>query len=309
MAHHMVGGTTGVKGRAAYVAGGMGGLADALAAAAMHHGATLRTDAEVAEIVVRDGAARGVRLASGEHIAAQTVVSNADPQRTFFGLVGDRHLSPGFVDSIRNIGMQGVSMKVNCALRALPRFSACPDGMTPARVTICPSLDYMATAWEEARTGRLSSRPFMTVHMQSAIDNALAPEGGHTLTCYAQYFPYRLDPALGGWDAQREHAGEIILKTVAAHAPDLFEQIIATEVLTPLDIERRFAMTGGHQNHGDLLPGQLFDKRPASGCDGPRTPLDRLYLCGAGAHPGGCIWGAPGQRAACAVLADMKPRA
>ncbi len=305
MAHHMVGGTAGVRGRAGYVAGGMGGLAAALAAAAMHHGAVLRTDAEVAEIIVRDGAARGVLLANGERIDARAVVSNADPQRTFLGLVGERHLSPGFADSIRDIGMQGVSMKVNCALRALPRFRACPDGVTPARVTICPSLDYMAAAWDAARSGQLSPQPFMTVHMQSAIDASLAPEGGHTLSCYAQYFPYRLDPKLGGWDTQRDHAGDIILETVATHAPDLFEWIIATEVLTPLDIERRFAMTGGHQNHGDLLPGQLFDERPAPGCDGARTPLDRLYLCGAGAHPGGCIWGAPGQRTARTVLADV----
>jgi phytoene dehydrogenase-like protein len=309
MAHHMVGGTSGVKGRAGYVAGGMGRLADALARAAAHHGAVLRAEAEVAEILVRDGAARGVLLADGERIEAQAVVSNADPQRTFLGLVGHRYLSPGFADAIRDIAMQGVSMKVNCALRTLPRFRAAPDGLTPARVTICPSLDAMAAAWDEARSGRPSSSPFMTVHMQSAIDDTLAPAGGHTLTCYAQYFPYRLDPALGGWDAQRDRAGDTILNTVAAHAPDLFAQIIATEVLTPLDIERRFAMTGGHQNHGDLLPGGLFDRRPAPGCDGARTPLERLYLCGAGAHPGGCIWGAPGQRAADAVLVDRNGRA
>ncbi len=308
MAHHMFGGTTGVKGRAGYVRGGMGGLSDALAKAAAHFGATFRTDAEVAEIIVRDGAARGVLLANGERIEAGAVISNADPQRTFLGLVDGNALSPGFAEDIRRIEMQGVAMKVNCALDALPNFIAIPDDVTPARVSLCPSLDYVEAAWDQAKTGRLSEAPFMTVHMQSAIDPSLAPEGGHTMTCYAQYFPYNLDPALGGWEAQRERAGEIVLDTVADYAPDLRDHIVATEILTPLDLEDRFAMTGGHQFHGDLMTGRLLDYRPAPGCRGARTPIDGLYLCGAGTHPGGCIWGAPGQRAASAVIGDRERR-
>ena len=204
--------------------------------------------------------------------------------------------------------MQGVAMKVNCALRALPKFSAIPPDITPARVSLCPSPDYVETAWDEAKRGQLASAPLMTVHMQSAIDRSLAPADGHTLTCYAQYFPYHLDPALGGWEEQRDRAGRIVLDTVTSYAPDLPDQILAVEVLTPLDLETRFAMTGGHQFHGDLLTNQLLDYRPAPGCKGARTPVEGLYLCGAGTHPGGCVWGAPGQRAAHAVLGARQGR-
>ena len=142
----------------------------------------------------------------------------------------------------------------------------------------------------------------MTIHMQSLIDDSLAPPDGHTLTCYAQYFPYHLDPSLEDWEVQRERAGETVLRTVAEYAPDLYDVLTVTEVLTPLDLENRFAMTGGHQFHGDLMPNQLFDCRPAPGCVGAKTPIDGLYLCGTGTHPGGCVWGAPGQRAARTVL-------
>lgn len=303
MAHHLFGGTSGIKGRAGYVRGGMGGLARALAAAATHFGAVLRGNAEVGRVLFKEGRARGVELLNGERIEAQAVVSNADPQRTFLGLVGREHLSPGFAEAIAKIEMQGVALKVNCALQRLPRFQACPPDWLPARVSLCPSLAYMEEAWNDARRGFLSARPFMTVHMQSLIDDSLAPSGGHTLTCYAQYFPYELDRSLHGWEKQRDQAGEIVLRTVAEYAPDLYDVVIRTEVLGPRDLEARFAMTGGHQFHGDLQPNQLFDNRPAHGCLGAKTPIDGLYLCGAGAHPGGCIWGAPGERAARTVLA------
>jgi len=304
MAHHLFGGTAGVRGRAGYVRGGMGGLASALAAAASFHGVDLRTDAEVVRIVLRDNVVCGVELADGETIETGAVISNADPQRTFLGLVGRNLLPSGFAAAVAGIEMQGVALKVNCALDRLPRFTAIPDEIAPARVSLCPSPDYVEAAWDEAKRGRPASNPFMTVHMQSAIDGSLAPGGRHTLTCYAQYFPYDLDPALGGWDEVREAAGQTVLKTVAAYAPDLFDVVTEVEVMTPLDIERRFAMTGGHQFHGDLSLNQLFDYRPAPGCLGARTPVDGLYLCGAGAHPGGCVWGAPGERAAQAVMAD-----
>ena len=303
MAHHMFGATAGVKGRAGYVRGGMGGLADALSRAAVGFGATLRTAADVTEIEVADGAARAVRLATGERLVARCIVSNADPHRTFLGLVGERRLSAGFADAIRGVRLNGVAAKVNVALDALPRFAACPD-LTPARVSLCPSLDYIDAAWQQARTGRLSEQPFMTVHMQSAIDPSLAPAGRQTLTCYAQYFPHDLDAALGGWEAQRERCGRLVLDTVAAYAPDLYDRISTIEVMAPPDLADRFAMTGGHQFHGELALPWLFDRRPAPGCVGAGTPIAGLYLCGAGAHPGGCVWGAPGQRAAAAVVAD-----
>jgi phytoene dehydrogenase-like protein len=307
MAHHMFGGVAGVRGRTGYVKGGMGGLANALANAASHYGATIWTDAEVSQVTLTgEGRARGVELADGRSIKAAHIVSNADPQRTFLGLVEREAITPGFAEAVGKIEMQGVALKVNCALERLPRFAALPPEMVPARVTLCPSLDYVETAWDQAKRGYPSSKPFMTVHMQSAIDSSLAPDGRHTLTCYAQYFPYNLDQSFGGWEAARDAAGKIVLETVAAYAPDLYDVISEVEVMTPLDIERRFAMTGGHQFHGDLSIKNLFDGRPASGCLGARTPIEGLYLCGAGAHPGGCVWGAPGQQAARAVLIDLK---
>ena len=306
MAHHLFGGTTGVRGRAVYVKGGMGGLADALARSAAHFGATLRTDSDVARIVVQDGAARGVELANGERIDADAVISNADPHTTFLNLVGRIHLDDGFADAIGKIEVNGVALKVNCAMEAQPVFTALPADLTPARVSLCPSPAYVEAAWAEASRGHLSTNPYMTVHMQSVVDPSLAPAGKHTLTCYAQFFPYNLAPELGGWDTQRARAGEIVLDTVARYAPDIRNKIIATEVMSPYDLERVFGMTGGHQFHGDLMPGQLFDQRPAPGCDGARTPIDGLYLCGTGAHPGGCVWGAPGERAARAVSADLE---
>jgi len=307
MAHHLFGGTAGVRGRAGYVKGGMGALAEALAGAAARHGAVIRTGVDVAHIVIRNGAACGVETAAGETIGARAVISNADPQHTFLALAGRADLSPEFADAIAGIEMQGVALKVNCALDRLPRFTAMPDGITPARISLCPSMAYVEAAWADASKGLLSRAPYMTVHMQSLVDSSLAPPGKHTLTCYAQFFPYRLAPELGSWAAQREAAERIVLDTVAAYAPDVRDCIIATETMSPVDLEKRFGMTGGHQFHGDLMPGQLFDRRPAPGSNGARTPIDRLYLCGAGTHPGGCIWGAPGQRAARAVSTDLEP--
>ena len=306
MAHHLFGATAGKRGQTGYVRGGMGGLADALASAARHHGAVLRVDTEVARIITRDGVARGVELANGERLDAPAVISNADPKRTYLGLVGEPALPANFAAAIGTIQTCGQALKVNCAVSRLPRFRGSPDGITPARVTICPSLAYVEAAWTEARRGFMSPKPFMTVHMQSAIDPSLAPEGRHTLTCYAQYFPYDLDPSYGGWEAARQRAGEIVLDTVAGFASDIREVITAMEVMSPFDMEAHFAMTGGHQFHGDMLPPNLFDGRPAPASGGRRGPIGGLYLCGAGAHPGGCVWGMPGQRAARAVIGDLR---
>lgn len=301
MAHHLLGATTGKRGVTGYVRGGMGGLADALAGSATALGVEIRADAEVARIDMSGGRAIGVELSNGERLEARAVISNADPKRTYLGLVGEDHLPKDFAAGIRGINTSGPALKVNCAVLRQPRFRGVPEGVTSARVTICPSPDYVEAAWAAAARGFMSPRPFMTVHMQSVIDPSLAPEGRHTLTCYAQYFPYDLDPSYDGWEKARAQAGEIVLDTVADHAPDIREVITAVEVMSPLDLERRFAMTGGHQFHGDMLPPNLFNERPATA-----GPIPGLYLCGAGAHPGGCIWGLPGKRAAEAVTRDLR---
>lgn len=303
MAHHLFGATTGVRGQAGYVRGGMGALSDALAAAARRHGAEIRLDASVARILVEDGAATGVQLADGESIKADLVIANADPKTTFLQLIGAEALPPEAATSISAIQTDGQALKLNCALSRLPTFLAAPAGVAPARVTIAPNLDYIAAAWTDAAAGRMSAAPFMTVHMQSALDLSLAPAGRHTLTVYAHYFPYRLGS--GAWtDADRDRAREAILQTIERHAPDIRDVLIASDVMAPPDLEARFGMTGGHQFHGDMLAPNLFRDRPAPGV-GDEAPIRRLFLCGAGAHPGGCVWGAAGRRAAEAALARL----
>lgn len=302
MAHHLFGATTGVRGQAGYVRGGMGGLADALAASAQAAGAVIRTDAEVARIEVLDGQAQGVTLWNGDYIEADAIVSNADPKVTFLKLVGRENMPEAVAEEIAATQTCGQALKVNCALDRLPTFTAAPEGVVPARVTICPSLDYAAQAWTDAAAGRMSAAPFMTVHMQSAIDPSLAPAGRHTLTAYAHYFPNDLKTP-GGWTpAARAQAGETILDVIARHAPDVRDAVTATEVMAPPDLEARFAMTGGHQFHGDMLAPALFAGRPAPGV-GDGAPIRALYLCGAGAHPGGCVWGAGGRRVARVIAA------
>ena len=301
MAHHLFSATTGVRGQAGYVRGGMGGLSDALVGSARRLGVDIRPDAEVVRIQVEAGAVKGIVLADGEAIAANVVLSNADPKTTFLRLIGRQHLPAGFAAAVDGIQTQGQALKVNCALDWLPTFAAAPPGVAPARVTICPSLDYVAAAWADAAAGRMSEQPFMTVHMQSAIDPSLAPTGKHTLTVYAHYFPY--DLADGPWTAAtRARAGEIVLRTIEDHAPDIRAAITAMEVMAPPDIEARFAITGGHQFHGDMVAPNLFADRAGGEVDA----IAGLYLCGAGGHPGGCIWGAPGQRTAAVVIAKLR---
>ncbi len=305
MAHHLFGATAG-RGRAGYVAGGMGGLADALVGAARAFGAELIHDAEVAKIAVHNDRAVAVELKDGRSFEGSAVLSNADPKLTFLGLIDEKFLDRKFVQAINSIQMCGQALKVNAALNRLPTFVGVPKGVAPPRVSLCPSLDYVEDAWDCGKHGRMSEHPFMTIHMQSAIDPSLAPPGKHTLTCYAQYFPFDLADEYGDWDKARAQAGKRVLDTVAQFAPDISDCIETVEVMTPLDLERRFSMTGGHQFHGDIMPGQLFDNRPAPGVSGARTPIEGLYLCGAGAHPGGCVWGAPAVRAAAAVIKDLR---
>jgi len=301
MTHHMLGNVTGRRGRSVYVRGGMGGLSNALARAAKHYGATLVSGTKIANIITQNGSATGVETIDGQRFDARAVISNADPKTTYLGLVGPANLDSNFVERISAIETNGVAIKVNCALDQLPRFSCLPDDITPPRVSICPSLAYVETAWQAARHKQLPSHPYMTLHMQSAIDPALAPAGKHTLTCYAQFFPYDLDPASGGWARQAQQAERVVLDTVAAFAPDIRDVMIGCETVTPVDLERVFGMTGGHQFHGDLMPGNLFDQRAATDL----ASIDRLYLCGAGAHPGGCVWGAPAEQAVRRVKADL----
>ena len=264
--------------------GGMGSLTTALAASAENFGATIRCAVEVAGIEVESGRATGVELADGATITAETIFSNADPKRTFLTLLDERALPDDFVSQVRAIEMDGCVMKINCALAELLDYLALP-GTDPGpqhrgTVDICPSLADLDAAFTDAQAGEPSRRPFMEVYIQSAAESGLAPGGMHVMSIFAQYAPSRL--AAGTWDDR--------------------------EVLSPVDLERRFYLTGGNIFHGEIVPGQLFSDRPVHGWSQYRTPIDGLYLCGAGAHPGGGVMGAPGYNAAARYLADERSK-
>ncbi len=302
MAHHLLGGVGGIDGTWGYVLGGMGSVTASIASAAREAGAEIRTDAPVAEILPGNG----VRLENGDVIRARAVLSNADPKRTFLGLLPEGAIDSETRRAVGEIDTRGSVVKVNLALRELPDYLAMPGRTVGPQhtgtVEICPSIDYLESAWSQAAGGEISDEPFMEVFCGSAVDDSLAPPGVHTVTCFAQYAPQvpRED-----WDGLRERAGDTVVRTLARHAPNVPDAIVVRQVLGPPDLEDLFGLTGGNIFHGEILPGRLFGERPVGGWGGgARTPVAGLYLCGAGAHPGGGVMGAPGRNAAMAVLAD-----
>lgn len=303
MAHHLLGGIDGIDGTWGYVVGGMGSVSSVIAEAAREAGATIRTGATVEEILPGEG----VRLEGGEVVRARTVLSNADPKRTFLTLLSEGALEAETRAAVEAIDTRGSVVKVNLALRELPRYVGLPgDGVGPEHrgtAEICPSVAYLEKAWTEAAGGDISTEPFMEVFCGTAVDDSLAPPGVHVVSCFAQYAP---QSSAGRWESQREAAGDAVIATLARHAPNVGDAIIAREVLGPPDIEERFGMTGGNIFHGEILPGALFGERPVPGWGGgARTPVPGLYVCGSGAHPGGGVMGAPGRNAAMAVLEDL----
>ncbi len=304
--HHCMGVAAGKPGLWGFVRGGMGALSEALAASARRWGAELRTGAEVQQVLVRSGRARGVVLAGGEEVAARVVISNADPKRTLLHLVPPGELDPEFRRQVEAIRMSGVAMKVHLALEGLPEFTAAPgSGPGPqhrATIHIGPSMDYIDRAWDDARAGRPSHEPFLEVTIPTTYDPTLAPEGKHIMSIFVQYAPFHL--AEGSWERLGEPYADRVVQTLAAYAPDLPQRVLHRHVLTPLDLERDFALTGGDIFHGEMTPDRLFLLRPLPGWAQYRTPLTGLYLCGAGTHPGGGVMGAPGHNAAREVLRD-----
>jgi phytoene dehydrogenase-like protein len=311
--YHAMGMATGARGVWSFVRGGMGGVTRALAAVARRAGATIRTSCEVASLLITAGRVRGVVTAEGEEIRAQVVLSNADPKRTYLGLVGRAHLPDDFVRAVEAIKMESPVLKINLALDALPRFRAAEvagggDGSWACRggISIAPSIAYMQRAFEDARNGRPSDYPYMNVYAQSAVDDTMAPPGKHVLSIFAQYCPYEL--ATGTWDTRRGAVADHVLARLAEYAPNVPGAVLARQVLAPPDIEARFGMTGGHIFHGELVPEQAFDLRPVPGSRTYEGPIRGLYLCGSGAWPGGCVMGAPGHNAAQEVIVKLKAR-
>jgi phytoene dehydrogenase-like protein len=282
--------------------GGTGAVSNAIAAAAREHGAEIRTEAAVAAIRTRGGRATGVVLDNGDEIGARTVISSVDPHLTFLKMLEPNQLPDDFVESVRRYKFRGSSGKVNLALDALPDFTCLPGPGPHLRgaISISPSLDYMERAYDDAKYGQFSRRPYMDIVIPSLTDASLAPPGKHVMSCFVQYAPYHLRQ--GTWDEQREAFGDAVIDTIAEFAPNIRSIIRHRQVLTPLDIERDFGLTEGNIFQGELTLEQLFFLRPVPGWAQYATPIDRLYLCGSATHPGGGIMGAPGRNAAMRIL-------
>jgi len=278
--------------------GGLGALSRAVAAAATAAGAAVRTNAPVDRILIKDHRAAGVVLTSGETITADTVISNVDPQATFLRLLGPEYLDTGFTRRISHLRTRGLTAKLHLALEDLPKFSGVGDAIG-GRLLISPSLEYLERAFNHSKYGEFSTAPAIEVTIPTANDSTLAPAGKHVLSAVVQYAPYSLK---GGWEQGRQQFAAVIVETLARYAPGLAESVISQQLLTPADIEREFRITGGHWHHAELAFDQFFMMRPVPGAAQYRTPVDGLYLCGAGCHPGGGVMGTAGRNAARQVL-------
>ena len=308
--HHVMGETNGQRGVWGYVRGGMGGLTQALAAAARVRGADIRCGEEVARILVRDGRVTGVALASGDEFQAPVVASNADARVTFTRLLDPRLLPGEFVEAVNRIGYESASLKINVALAELPDFRALP-GREPGpqhrgTIHVCPDPDYIERAYDDAKYGRPSARPVLECTIPSVVDPSVAPPGRHLMSMFVQYAPYGLRE--GTWDEHREAFADRCFALLDEYAPNFSRSVLARQVLTPLDLERVFGLTGGNIFQGAMTPNQLFSFRPVPGWAQYRTPIRGLYLCGAAAHPGGGVMGAPGLNAAREILGRRWPR-
>jgi phytoene dehydrogenase-like protein len=306
LGHHTLGNIDGVKGAWGWVRGGMGAISEALARAARHYGAEVRTNAPVARILVADGHATGVELADGTRIEATAVLSNADPKRTFLQLLRQEDLPADFIRAVGRIRMEASSFKLNLALRELPDFTAIPGkNLQPhhrAIGDIAPSMDYLERAYDDAKAGRTSRAPFLEFLLQSANDPSVAPRGMHTLTISAKFAPF--DLAEGSWSSEAPRFAERIVDLLEAYAPNIRRAIVAMHWVSPAQMESEYGLTRGDVFHGAILPYQMLSFRPVLGWSRYRTPVRGLFLCGAGAHPGGGVIGAPGHNAAMAVLED-----
>ena len=300
--HHCMGGVGGKRGLWGFVRGGMGAISESIAQSARSKGAEIRVNAPVQRITVSGGRVRGVVLDSGEEIEAPIVASNLDPHVTFLKLLDDGDLDPDFRESIRRFRIEGTSLKINLALSGVPDFRALPGAGPQHRATmhICPSIEYIERAWDDAKYGRPSERPMLEMTMPTMYDPSLAPPGHHIMGIFIQYAPYTLNGLK--WDDIREPYGDHVLNLIEEYAPNIRSIVVNRQVLSPLDLERRFGITGGNIFHGEMSLDQMFVMRPVAGWARYRMPVGGLYLCGSGAHPGGGVMGAPGYNAAREIL-------
>jgi phytoene dehydrogenase-like protein len=304
--HHYMGEIDGAFRSWGFSRGGTGRVSEACASAARSFGAEIVAGAPVARVRIEDGRARGVVLENGDEIRARSVVSGLDPHRTFLRLVGEEHLDPAFVRQIRRFKLRGSSGKVNLAVDRLPEF-ACRPGDGPhirGDIAIAPGIDYLERAYDQAKYGDFSARPYINVVIPSLVDPSVAPPGKHIISCFVQYAPYEIKEGPSRWPERREAFGDAVVDTLADYCPGLKESILYRQVLTPWDLEQEFGLTEGNIFHGELSLEQILFLRPAAGWARYRTPIRNLWLGASGAHPGGGIMGAPGEQAARALLAS-----
>ncbi|HEX2598225.1 MAG TPA: NAD(P)/FAD-dependent oxidoreductase [Terriglobales bacterium] len=290
-----------------FVAGGIGALTQAMASAAKQAGAEIRSNVEVKEVRIKDGTATGVVLASGEEISAKAVISNADPKRTLLKLVDPTYLAPDFVQKLKNYRMPGTVAKVNLALSGLPEFTAlkgATNGALSSRIHIGPEIDYLERAFDDSKYGHFSQNPYLEVTIPSLTDPSLAPAGKHVMSIYMQYAPFKLKN--GDWENERGKLGDTIVKTLAQYAPNLPGLVMDGQIITPKDLEETYGLTNGHIFHGELSLDQFFTMRPLLDWARYRTPINNLYLCGSGTHPGAGLTGGSGANAAREILKALK---
>ncbi len=310
--HHVMGETDGKPGVWGYSRGGMGSITQAIAQSFLAAGGTILTDASVEQIMVKNGVAVGVALEDGREFSAAKVISNADPHRTFLGMLSEseKELGDGFVDGIKGIRMRSGVIKINVALNGLPNFTALP-GSTPGpqhrgTIHIAPDMAYMERAFEDAKKGIPSQNPVIEMTMASVVDNTVAPEGKHLMSMFIQYAPLKRTDGKS-WDkAGKDEFAKRVFSIVNDYAPGFENLVDDFQVLSPLDLERDFSLTGGNIFHGEMSLDQMFFMRPLPKWANFRTPIKNLYMCGSGCHPGGGVMGAPGYIAAKIVKQDSK---
>ena len=303
--HHYLGDIDGVFRAWGFARGGTGGLSQAIASAAREAGVEIKVNASVAQVIVKNGVATGVALENGDEYFADVIVSNADAKRTFLKLVETKHLPDEFVHDVKRFRISSPACKVNLALDSLPEFTSLPKGkeaLLRGSIEIAPSIDYLERAYDDAKYGGWSRKPFMDALIPSLLDPGMAPPGKHVMSLFVEYASSELE---GGWNEEKKAEFlDIVIDTLAEYAPNLKNIILHKHIMTPWDLENTFGLTAGHIFHGELALQQIFFLRPSPQWSNYRTPIQNLYMCGSSTHPGGCITGAPGRNAALAILED-----
>jgi phytoene dehydrogenase-like protein len=302
--HHYMGQLDGVFRSWGFSKGGTGGVSMACARAAMSYGAEIRTESPVKQAIIKNGTATGVVLENGDELYAKTVISNLDPNRTYLKMVGESHLDPDVLKDIKRFKLRGSSGKVNLALDSVPEFSCRPGDGDHIRgdIAIAPGIDYLEKAYDQAKYGEFSTRPYINAVIPTLTDPSLAPPGKHILSCFVQYAPYHIKEGAENWPKYREAFGDTVVDTLAEYIPGLKDKILFRQVLTPWDLEQTMGLTEGNIFQGELSLEQLLFQRPVANYAGYKTSIPKLWMCGSGTHPGGGIMGASGELCAKTML-------